>query len=141
MAITGVQLVYRLKDTVRLLIDYRNGGTPPDSFNLYWSSTSAGVYTLFQTHILNQPSDVPSIKGRILTEFHPSQIVGWNNLQTNFLKMAPVTGGAIGALEGPMTIPTREEMFSWAEKSIIFGFDKVTQKFIPIAVDSTGKLL
>ena len=38
MSILGTQLIYRLKDTVRLLIDYRTGNPlppPPDTFNFY----------------------------------------------------------------------------------------------------------
>ena len=137
MAIAGFQLIYRLKDTVRLLIDYRVG---PDSFNLYWSATELGVYALF-AGVINKPSNVPSIRGKILFEFNPSMIVGWSNLQDNFLKMKPVTGGIEGAFEGPMKVPTREEMLPWAEKMISYGFNKDEQRFIPLAVDTTGKLL
>lgn len=141
MSILGMQLIYRLKDTVRLLTDYRTGSPPPDTFNFYWSPTAIGVYTLFQTNIKNEPSVIPSIKGKVLFEFNPSSISGWNNAQTNYIKMALVTGGVVGAQEGPMTIPTKDEMIQWADKVVAFGFDSTTQKYIPVAVDSTGKLL
>ena len=74
MAITGVQLIYRLKDTVRLLIDYRTGSPPPDFFNFYWSSTELGVYTVFATNIINEPNQRPSVRGKIIFEFKPSTI-------------------------------------------------------------------
>ena len=137
--ITGLQLIYRLQDTVRLLMDYRENPTP-DSFNLYWSAAIAGVYVKFAS-FLNVPSNIPSIRGKILFEFYPSTIVGWNNSTDNFLKLAPVTGAVVGALEGPMTVPTKQETIYYAEKSISYGFNKDLQKFIPLAVDTDGKLL
>ena len=141
MAIAGIQLIYRLKDTVRLLIDYRDGTPPPDTFNFYWSSTSGGAYVQFATGVKNEPSKIPSIKDKIVFEFNPSQISGWDNSQENYLKMTEVIGGAESAQEGPMDVPTKNEMIQYADKMIAFGFDKTTQKFIPLAVDSTGKLL
>ena len=144
MAITGVQLIYRLKDLVRLLIDYRdNGGTPPDTFNLYWSSTEGGSYTLFAEDIINKPSDIPSIRGKIQYEFVPSTIdtPDWDNDQKNYIKLAPVTGGVVGSQEGPMEIPTRKEMIEHSEKSIMYGFNTSEQKFLPISVDEDGKII
>jgi hypothetical protein len=141
MAITGVQLIYRLHDTIRLLIDYRSSPIPPDSYNFYWSSTSGGVYALFASGIKNQPDRNPSIRNKILFDFLGSSIAGWSNFQTNYIKMAPVTGVVIGAQEGPLDIPSREELIPYAEKSLVYGYDRVTDKFIAVAVDSDGKVL
>lgn len=140
MSIVGTQLIYRLQDLVRLLIDYRGGTTPPDSFNLYWSDTEGGSYTLFGS-VENVPSKVPSIKDKIQYDFIPSKISGWDNNQKNFVKIAPVTGGSEGAQEGPMEIPTRREMIQYSEKSIMYGFNKDKQEFMPITVDQNGKII
>jgi hypothetical protein len=139
MAITGAQLIYRLQNTVRLLMDYRQNPTP-DSYNLYWSSTELGVYVKFAS-FLNEPSRTPSIRGKIQFEFIPSTIVGWDNSKDNWLKIKPVTAGVEGAFEGPMKVPTREELINYAEKTISYGFNKDSQKFIPLAVDVDGKLI
>lgn len=142
MAIAGVQLVYRLKDFVRLLIDYRESPTP-DTFNLYWSTTSGGAYTLFAEKILNQPSSIPQIRGKILFEFVPSQITNptqWDNNQTNYIKLAPVTGGVVGAQEGPIEIPTKDEVKQPSDGMTMYGFNKDLQKFIAVSVDQDGKV-
>ena len=138
MAISGVQLIYRLPDTVRLLVEYRDG---VDTFNFYWSATEGGAYTLFKEDLLNEPSKIPAIKGKVLYDFVPSTISGWDNSQTNYIKMAPVTGGVVGAQEGPMTIRTREELITYADKMIAYGFNKDEQRFIPLAVNEDGELI
>lgn len=142
MSITGVQLIYRLRNAVRLLIDYRDDGT--DSFNFYWSDTELGVYTLFSEDLINRPSKFPAIKGKILFEFYPSLITNptnWDNDQTNYIKIAPVVGGVVGAQEGPMAIPTREEMIVQKDQVVAFGFNKTTNKFIPLAVNEDGEII
>jgi hypothetical protein len=141
MSIAGVQLIYRLRDTIRLLIDYRGTPVVPDTFNFYWSSTSGGVYNLFVSGIKNEPSHEPAIRGKINFDFLSSTIVGWDNFKTNYIKMSSVTGGIEGALEGPMTIPSREEMITFADKQLIFGYNRDEDRFIPLAVDPNGKLI
>jgi hypothetical protein len=139
--IAGTQLIYRLKNAVRLLIDYRPG---VDAFNFYWSATELGAYTLFAENLTNQASLVPPTKGKVLFEFYPSLItlpVQWDNDQTNYIKIAEVIGGVVGAQEGPMAIPTRTEMIGQKDQMVAFGFNKDSQKFIPLAVDVDGKLL
>ena len=137
MSITGVQLIYRLQDTVRLLIDYRDG---VDTFNLYWSSTSGGAYTKFAEGILNEEGKIPHIKSRALYDFNPSTISSWDNDQTNYIKLAPVTSGVEGAQEGPMEIPTRLELIVPKDQYVAYGFNKDAQKFIPLAVNEDGEL-
>lgn len=141
MALSGVQLIYRLKNTIRLLIDYRDGSPAPDSFNFYWSSTEGGAYTSFATGIENIGSNVASVRGKIVFDFIPSLIAGWDNNQANYIKMAPVTGGVEGAQEGPMQIPTVREMTGPADTVVVYGFNKANQKYIPLAVDEDGKLI
>jgi len=144
MAINGVQIIYRLRDFVRLLIDYRGGVTPPDTFNLYWSTTSGGAYTLFLSKILNEPNTNPAVKGKVIADFIPSTItnpVQWDNIQTNYIKLAPVTGGVVGAQEGPLAIPTRNEMLFPIIRTASYGFNKNLQQFIPIAVNDEGKII
>ena len=141
MPITGVQLIYRLRDTVRILIDFRGTPIPPDTFNFYWCSTSGGVYALFASGIINEPSNNPAIRGKISFDFAPSTIAGWDNFQTNYIKMSPVTGGVVGVQEGPMAIPSREEMITFSDKQLVFGYNRSSDKFLPIAVDPDGKVI
>ena len=137
MSISGTQLIYRLQDTVRLLIDYRSG---VDTFNFYWSSTEGGAYTSFYEGLINEKSDVPSIRGKIVFDFNPSAISGWNNDQTNWIKLAPVTGGIVGAQEGPLKIMTRLEMIPPKDATVIYGFNSSSQTYIPMAVNEDGEL-
>lgn len=137
MSIQGLQIIYRLKSTIRLLIDFRAG---VDSFNLYYSNTSVGPYTLISS-VENVASKVPATRGKIVFEFHADLLATWNEDTENYLKLAPVVGGVEGALEGPLTIPTRLENIIPKEFSVMFGLNKDSQKFIPISVDSSGKVM
>jgi len=141
MAITGVQLIYRLSNTVRLLInhsDYSN----VDSFNFYWDSAESGTFTnSFVEGILNVPSNKSAIRGKIMIDVIPDpNVSGWDNNITNWLKMAPVVGGVEGAKVGPIKIPTREQIIPHADKVIIYGYDEDNNRYIPAAVDSNGKM-
>lgn len=136
MAISGVQLIYRLRETVRLLINHRVG---VDSFNFYWSATSGGVYALI-SNVSNTPSTEPAIRGKIRFEFNVGvNGLNWNNDSNNYIKLAPVTGGVEGALEGPNLITPRYDYTS-REPSTMYGYNEVEDRFIPVAVDETGKL-
>ena len=137
MSIQGVQTIYRLRTTVRLLIDYRTG---VDSFNLYYSHTNIGAYIALGS-VKNIASKVPATKGKILFEFHTDSLVTWDNDTINYIKLAPVVGGAEGALEGPLIIPTRVESILPKEFAVIYGLNINSQKFIPISVDPTGKVM
>jgi hypothetical protein len=137
MSIQGVQVIYRLRTTIRLLIDYR---ASVDSFNFYYSNVELGPYTLIDS-VSNIASLVPSTKGKIVFEFHTDSLVGWDNETRNYIKLAPVTGGIEGVLEGPLMIPTRTESIIPKEFSVVYGLNKDLQKFIPISVDQTGKVM
>jgi len=137
MSIQGVQVIYRLKTMVRLFIDSRTG---VDSFNLYYSNVELGPYTLLDS-VTNVPSKFPASRGKIIYEFHTDSLVGWDNETRNFIKLAPVVGGVEGAIEGPMTIFTRVESIQPKEFSVMYGLNKDLQKFIPISVDITGKVM
>jgi hypothetical protein len=136
MSITGVQLIYRLQTTIRLLIDYRNN---IDSFKFYYSSILGGPYTFFK-QIENVASKSPSTRGKIYLEFNTTNLINWNNDTSNFIKMSTVFGGVEGLQEGPLEIITRVENIVPKEFSVVYGLDYNSQKFIPISVDSTGKV-
>lgn len=137
MSIQGVQVIYRLRTTIRLFIDYRIG---VDSYNIYYSNIELGPYTLLGS-VANIASLVPSTKGKIVFEFHTDGLVGWNDDTRNYLKLAQVIGGIEGILEGPLTILTRTESIIPKEFSVIYGLNKDSQKFIPVSVDPTGKVM
>jgi hypothetical protein len=137
MAIQGVQIIYRLRTTIRLFIDSR---TSVDSFNIYFCNTPSGSYTLLGS-VLNIASEVPATRGKIVFEFHTDSLVGWNDDTSNYLKLAPVVGGVEGVLEGPLEIPTRVENITPKDFSVMYGLNRDSQKFVPVAVDSTGKVI
>jgi hypothetical protein len=137
MAIQGVQIIYRLRTTIRLFIDYRSG---VDSFNLYYSNIDVGPYTLLG-NVVNFYSKQPAIKGKNVFEFHTDALVGWNDDTKNYIKLSPVVGGVIGVQEGPLTIPTRVESIVPKEFAVIYGLNANSQKFIPISVDPSGKVM
>ena len=134
MSIQGTNLITRHRDAIRILIDYRTG---IDSFNLYWSTNFAGPFVLFGS-VANTYALESQIRGKIFYGFIPSTI-GWNNDNTNYLKLTPVIGGIEGAFEGPMIVPPVRDHI--VDKSVnILGFDSVENRFINIAVDSAGKI-
>lgn len=137
MAIQGVQIIYRLKQVVRLFIDYRAG---VDSFNLYYSNTESGSYTLIGS-TLNNPSIAPASRGKVVFEFITDGLANWDNETRNYVKLAPVINDIEGAQEGPLVILPRSEMIVPKEYSVMYGFSKELQKFIPIAVDDVGNII
>ncbi|MDD5650059.1 MAG: hypothetical protein PHF86_06550 [Candidatus Nanoarchaeia archaeon] len=137
MAIQGVQIIYRLRQLIRLFVDYRAG---VDSFNFYYSDAPSGVYTLFGSAV-NQPSNAPATRGKIVFEFSTETLVNWDDNARNYIELAPVTGGTEGAMEGPLTIPTRVETIIPKEFSVVYGFNKDTQRFIPVSVDADGNVV
>jgi hypothetical protein len=137
MSIQGVQVIYRLRTTIRLFVDYRQG---VDSFNFYYSNVEVGPYSSLGS-VSNIASLVPSTKGKVVFEFHTDSLVGWNDDTRNYIKLASVVSGVEGVVEGPLMIPTRTESIIPKEFSVIYGLNKDSQKFIPISVDSTGKVM
>jgi hypothetical protein len=137
MAIQGVQVIYRLRTTIRLFVDYRTG---VDFFNLYYSNVEAGPYSSLGS-VKNVPSESPATRGKIVFEFHTDSLVGWDDDSRNYIKLAPVVGGVESGLEGPLMIPTRTENIVPKEYSVMYGLNKDSQKFIPISVDSSGKVI
>lgn len=139
MPITGTQLIYRLTNTIRILIDYRTGGV--DSFNIYWCSTSGGAYTLFANvpNVANKTN--PAIRGKIYFEFAPSSIVGWNNAITNYIKIEPIIAGMPQPKEGPMIVQAKStDTMSIDRSTVIKGYNTDEDRFIPVAVDVNGKV-
>jgi len=137
VSIQGLQIIYRLKSTIRLFLDYRDG---VDSFNLYYSDAGAGVYSLLSS-VENKPSKEPATKNKVVFEFYTENLANWDNNKDNYIKLAPVVNNVEGALEGPLVIPTRVETVAPKEVAALYGLDKDARKFVPISVDSTGKIM
>lgn len=138
MSLPGLQLIYRLQTTIRLLIDYRTG---VDSFNFYVSTESSGTYSLIGS-TQNTSSKEPGSRGKILYEFNVGPIPGlnWDNTKTHYLKIAPVINNVEQTKEGPLVIPNRYEYAKDDKHIVSFGFNSDEQRFIPIAVDIDGKV-
>ena len=136
MSIQGLQVIYRLRTTIRLFIDYRPG---VDSFNFYHSNAVGGPYVALGS-VSNVASLVPATRGKVIYEFHTDGLEGWSDDTRNYIKLAPVTGVIVGPQEGPLMIPTRTESIIPKEFSVMYGLNIDLQKFIPISVDPTGKV-
>jgi hypothetical protein len=138
MGITGVELIYRLQNTVRLLITYRPG---VDAYRFYHATAVGGPWNVaIVPDALNLASILPPTRGKIVFEFYPSTLA-WDNTVKHFLKMAPIVGGAPQALEGPLVVPVKYEFAKNPKDTVSFGFNKAEQRFIPLAVDPDGVLL
>jgi len=136
MSITDVQLIYRLQNTVRLLIGNRPN---VEAYKFYHAAAVGGPYVAFAT-VQNLPSLNPPTKGQVVFEFFPSGL-SWDNTIKHFLKMAPIIGGVEQAQEGPLVVPVRYEYAKNPKDMVMFGFNTTEQRFIPVAVDADGKLL
>ena len=136
MAIESVQLLYRLKNYVRLLIDEIDG---PDSIKLYWSQTESGTYVLLE-ELKNRGSEEPAIRNKIVYEFYPEDKTIDDN-ERFYIKMSTVTGGVESSQEGPMIIYTKSEIKQPAELNVIYGYSKDLDKHIPVLVDKDGKVI
>ncbi|MDD5650244.1 MAG: hypothetical protein PHF86_07510 [Candidatus Nanoarchaeia archaeon] len=137
MSIQGVQIIYRLKQVVRLFIDPRED---VDSFNLYYSDTESGTYYDLGV-ISNKSSDVPATRGKIVFEFNTEILEHWSDSSRNYIKLAPVEGGVEGTLEGPLIIPTRIESIHPKEFSVMYGYNRDGDRFLPVSVDEAGKVI
>jgi len=137
MGITGIELIYRLLNTVRLLITYRAG---VDAYRFYHATALGGPYVQIVPDVLNLSSILPPTRGKIVFEFYPSALT-WDNTVKHFLKMAPIVGGVPQPLEGPLVVPVRYEYSKNPKDMVAFGFNKAEQRFIPLAVDPDGVLL
>ena len=140
-AITGVQLIYRLTNTVRLLIDERP--SPVEAFSLKNSVNVGGPFVEFKK-VQNKGSVEPQIRGRIMVEVIPQSVVGWDNNLTNYITLHEIIGGVEQAAEGPMVVPVIYQFNKGdvsIESVVINGFNSSEQKFVPIAVDTNGKVI
>lgn len=136
MSIKGLQIIYRLENTIRLFIDFREN---IDAFKLYYSNSELGDYEELAT-INNVPSVSPSSRGKIVFEFNPTTLLNWDNTSRNYIKMTEVIDNVEGILEGPTIVfPKLEEKIP-KEFSVMYGFNQELQKFIPIKVDEEGKI-
>jgi hypothetical protein len=128
------EVLYRLVEYIQLSIWERVG---VDSFNIYQSTIDVGPYTLF-TSTPNEGSNEFRTKGRILVSFNPKDF-SWDNEATNYIKIAPVTGGVEGPLEGPVKIlPLHYEKAISVDRMAMFVYDDVNQRYIPASTSMTA---
>jgi hypothetical protein len=139
MSINGVQLIYRLQTTIRLLFDYRDN---VDTYNIYSSTSSTGPFTLIG-NVRNEKSKESSVRGKVVYEFNvgPTPGLDWDNTITHYLQIVPVIANVEQVPEGPMVIPQRYEYAKSINKNVImFGYNEEEKRFIPVAVDPVGKV-
>ena len=127
-----------------------SNSTNPSSYNLYWDSSSGGGFAKLLGSVDNVSQQDPfgnrSYKKKVVFNIALSQVPSWNNDITNYIKMKAVVGGVEQGFEAIVTIPpyTTNGMFRLVtpevEKSAIVGWNDAEKRYIPVSVDTSGKL-
>lgn len=149
-----IQVVYRLSDRITLMWPVRpndSNATSPESYNVYWDVASGGAFTTLLASVENgkssrDPFGVRSYANKVVVHITPSLVPNWNNDVTNYVKLKAVTGGIEGAFENvvpiiPYTTGNMRLHYPELRTTAIVGYNAAEQRFLPVTVDSTGKLL
>jgi|GEM_PF-5485437 len=147
-----IQVVYRLPNRITLMWPVRpNEATDqkPTSYNVYWDSNSGGAFTNLLIKVPNgsakSVSGIRSYHGKVVVNIIPSQIVGWNNDVTNYVRLKAVVLGIEQAFEDivsivPYTTNGMRLHYPNLQPTTIVGYNKDEKRFIPVSVDSDGKV-
>jgi hypothetical protein len=125
--------------------------TQPQSFNVYWDASSSGAFTKLLANVANisyarDPFGVRSYANKVVLNVTPTQIPGWNNDVTNYIRLAAVIGGieqtpeAIINIE-PYTSNGMRLHYPELQTRAIIGFNKDENRFIPVSVDVHGQII
>jgi len=151
-----IQVVYRLSDRITLMWPVRPNAsnlTTPESYNVYWDSSSSGGFSKLLGSVQNGPNIQPEAFGirsyykKVVLNVVPSLIPGWNNDITNYIKMKAVISGAEQAFEGPIVIAPYTAnglmrlQYPELRTTAVVGWNDAEKRFIPTAVDTSGKLV
>jgi hypothetical protein len=126
--------------------------TNPQSFNVYWDPSSTGTFTRLLGSVSNCTNLTPEAFGnrsyyqKIVLNVCPSQIAGWNNDIANYINMKAVIGGVEQAFESVVVVApytTNSLMrlhYPEIKVAAAVGWNDSEQRFIPVAVDTNGKV-
>lgn len=141
-----IQVIYRLENLVTLFWPIRpndTNSTSPESYNLYWCSTIAGAYTAIGS-VENEGSSNRAYHNKVVFNVVPSQVGGWNNANTNWVKVAAVIGGVEQSAETPVAInpyAVDNMLLKYPfDRTVIVGYNSDENRLIPVSVDQTGKV-
>jgi hypothetical protein len=126
--------------------------TQPQSFNVYWDVSSSGQFVNLLANVSNVSSSrnsfgFRSYANKVVFNVIPTQIPGWNNDVTNYVCLAAVIGGTEQAPEAVINIEPYTSNglmrlhYPELQARAIVGFNADEKRFIPVSVDSSGKVI
>jgi hypothetical protein len=120
-------------------------------YNIYWDIASGGAFATLLATVSNgayskDPLGYRSYAGKVVYNLVPSQIPGWNNDIANYVRLKAVISGVEQAAEPVVTIPpysTNGMRLHYPElkTTAIIGFNANENRFIPVSVDTNGKVI
>jgi len=121
----------------------------PSSYNVYWDASSAGTFTKKLVSVSNASQTAfgaRSYHSKVVVNLVPSQIPGWNNNVTNYVRLKAVVGGVEQAFEeivaiAPYSTNGMRLRYPELQTAAIVGFNSSEQRFIPVSVDTNGKVI
>lgn len=121
----------------------------PSSYNVYWDASSSGTFTNKLVSVSNASQTAfgaRSYHSKVVINLVPSQIPGWNNDITNYIRLKAVIGGVEQAFEdivaiAPYSTNGMRLRYPELQTSAIVGFNSSEQRFIPVSVDTNGKVI
>jgi len=141
-----IQVIYRLENLVTLFWPVRpndSNNTSPESYNLYWSNSVSGTYSLIGS-VENRGSSNRAYHKKVVFNVIPSRVGGWDNSNTNWVKIAAVIGGVEQAAETPIAINPHSVdnmLLKYPfDRTVIVGYNSDENKLVPVSVDQNGKV-
>jgi len=121
----------------------------PTSYHVYWDTSSAGPFTKLIADVPNASQDAFNIRSyhnKVVLNFYTNQVPGWDNTKSNYVLLKAVVGGAEQAAEAvvailPYTTSGMRLRYPEVRTTVIAGYNAAEERFIPVTVDTTGKLL
>lgn len=147
-----IQIIYRLSNKLILMWPVRpneSNNTKPTSYNVYWDVSSVGAFATLLSSVDNMSCAEPfgnrSYKNKAVLTVITSQVPGWDDAVTNYVRLAAVIGGVEQAAEDVVTVPPYNTngmrlVYPDLRTSAIIGFNKDENRFIPVSVDVDGKV-
>ena len=148
-----IQIVYRLSNRITLMWPTRpnnSNATKPDSYNVYWDIDAGGAFSNLLGNAVNSYTNNlngnRSYLNKVVMNVIPSLILGWNNDITNYIRMSAVIGGVEQSAEtvvtiAPYTTSGMRLRYPELKTSAIIGYNSDQDQFIPVSVDTSGKII
>jgi len=148
-----IQVVYRLPNRITLMWPVRPNESiaqQATAYNVYWDSVSGGTFAKLLATVSNGPkassaSGIRSYHNKVVVNVIPSQVPGWDNEITNYVRLKAVVLGVEQAFEDivrivPYTTNGMRLHYPELKTNAIVGYNKDEERFIPVSVDTDGKV-